>query len=108
MKLLAASAIEVIGVMGSHPCGGVELEEPREDVEVDEEEDGLVARFDDLPKSPIYTMHHHVPENWLTGPVKSVYDLDNIKLESIEGEARQLFSNYCARVTVICSNRVTL
>ena len=59
-------------------------------MEVDEE-DRLVARFDDLPKSPIYTMHHHVPENWLTGPVKSVYDLDNIKLENIEGNVYSEF-----------------
>ena len=65
--------------------------EPEMILDVDEEEDGLVARFDDLPKSPIYTMHHHVPENWLTGPVKSVYDLDNIKLENIEGNVYSEF-----------------
>ena len=27
---------------------------------------------------------YHVPDNWLVEPVKSVYDLDNIKLENIE------------------------
>ena len=33
----------------------------------DDDHSSLAATFEDLPKSPIYTMHHHVPENWLTG-----------------------------------------
>ena len=41
---------------------------------------GPHARFADLPKEPIFTMHHHIPDNWLIEPVKSVYDLDNIKV----------------------------
>ena len=30
-------------------------------------------------------MHHHIPDNWLIEPVQSVYDLDNIKLATVEG-----------------------
>ena len=41
---------------------------------------GPQARFADFPKEPIFTMHHHIPDNWLIEPVKSVYDLDNIKV----------------------------
>ena len=36
----------------------------------DDDHSSLAATFEDLPKSPIYTMHHHVPENWLTGVAK--------------------------------------
>ena len=30
-------------------------------------------------------MHYHIPDNWLIEPVKSIYDLDNIKLSNVEG-----------------------
>lgn len=46
---------------------------------------GPQARFTNLPEQPILTMHIHIPDNWLIEPVKSVYDLDNIKLEAIDG-----------------------
>ena len=36
-------------------------------------------------------MHYHIPDNWLIEPVKSVYDLDNIKLEPIEGNVYSEF-----------------
>ena len=42
---------------------------------------GPQARFTDLPKEPIFTMHHHIPDNWLIEPVKSIYDLDNVKVK---------------------------
>jgi UDP-glucose:glycoprotein glucosyltransferase len=45
---------------------------------------GPRAVFHDMPEQPILVMHYHVPDNWLVEPVKSVYDLDNIKLENIE------------------------
>lgn len=41
---------------------------------------GPQARFNDLPKKPVFTMHHHIPDNWLIEPIKSIYDLDNIKV----------------------------
>ena len=46
---------------------------------------GPIAKFNNLPEEPIFTMHHHIPDNWLIEPVQSVYDLDNIKLASVEG-----------------------
>ena len=36
---------------------------------------GPQARFASLPEQPIFTMHYHIPDNWLIEPVKSVYDL---------------------------------
>ena len=46
---------------------------------------GPIAKFNNLPEEPIFTMHHHIPDNWLIEPVQSVYDLDNIKLSTVEG-----------------------
>ena len=46
---------------------------------------GAMAKFNNLPEEPIFTMHYHIPDNWLIEPIKSVYDLDNIKLASVEG-----------------------
>lgn len=45
---------------------------------------GPYARFTGLPESSILTLNYHAPENWLVEVVKSVYDLDNIKLDSVE------------------------
>ena len=46
---------------------------------------GPRAVFHNIPEQPILTLNMHTPDNWLVEPVKSVYDLDNIKLESIDG-----------------------
>lgn len=46
---------------------------------------GPMAKFVNLPEEPIFTMHYHIPDNWLIEPVKSAYDLDNIKLANVEG-----------------------
>ncbi len=45
---------------------------------------GPFARFANLPEEPILTMHYHIPDNWVIEPVKSVYDLDNIKLAAVD------------------------
>jgi len=45
---------------------------------------GPKAVFHNIPEQPILTLNMHTPDNWLVEPVKSVYDLDNIKLESID------------------------
>lgn len=37
-----------------------------------------------MPTSPLLTQNMHVPENWLVEVVRSVYDLDNIRLENVE------------------------
>lgn len=44
---------------------------------------GAVAKFTKLPTSSLLTQHIHAPENWLVEVVKSVYDLDNIKLDNV-------------------------
>jgi len=45
---------------------------------------GPRAAFHNIPEQPILTQNYHVPDNWLVGPIKSVHDLDNIKLERVE------------------------
>ena len=45
---------------------------------------GPMAKFLNLPEDPIFTMHYHIPDNWLIEPVKSIYDLDNIKLANVD------------------------
>ena len=46
---------------------------------------GPKAVFTNVPEQPILTLNMHTPDNWLVEPVRSIYDLDNIKLEGIEG-----------------------
>ncbi|KAJ8978902.1 hypothetical protein NQ317_008881 [Molorchus minor] len=45
---------------------------------------GAMARFSNMPTSPLLTQNYHVPENWLVEVVRSVYDLDNIRLENVD------------------------
>ncbi|XP_050308475.1 UDP-glucose:glycoprotein glucosyltransferase isoform X2 [Anthonomus grandis grandis] len=45
---------------------------------------GPIAKFNNMPTSPLLTQNYHVPENWLVEVVRSVYDLDNIRLENVE------------------------
>ena len=45
---------------------------------------GPRAAFHNIPEQPILTQNYHVPDNWLVEPIKSVHDLDNIKLEGVE------------------------
>ncbi|XP_074098561.1 UDP-glucose-glycoprotein glucosyltransferase [Cotesia typhae] len=44
---------------------------------------GAQAKFTKLPTSSLLTQYMHTPENWLVEVVKSVYDLDNIKLDNV-------------------------
>lgn len=48
-------------------------------------EAGPLAKFAGIPPSPLLTQNLQVPENWLVEIVRSVYDLDNIKLQDING-----------------------
>ncbi|CAG2068356.1 unnamed protein product, partial [Timema podura] len=45
---------------------------------------GPVARFTNMPESILFTQNMHVPENWLVESVRSLYDLDNIRLEDVD------------------------
>lgn len=46
---------------------------------------GPDAKFTGLPTSPLLTQNLQVPDNWLVEIVRSVYDLDNIRLVDING-----------------------
>ena len=50
-----------------------------------------IARFSNMPTSPLLTQNYHVPENWLVEVVRSVYDLDNIRLEDVDSNVHR----YC-------------
>ncbi|KAL0895610.1 hypothetical protein ABMA27_011701 [Loxostege sticticalis] len=45
---------------------------------------GALARFSRLPHAPLLSMELRTPPNWLVECVKSVYDLDNIRLADVE------------------------
>uniref|UniRef100_A0A1B0G8K0 UDP-glucose:glycoprotein glucosyltransferase n=1 Tax=Glossina morsitans morsitans TaxID=37546 RepID=A0A1B0G8K0_GLOMM len=53
--------------------------------------DGPVAKFTGVPANPLLTQNLQVPENWLVEAVRSVYDLDNIKLGEIGGPVHSEF-----------------
>ena len=53
--------------------------------------EGPRAVFQNILEQPVLTLAMHVPDNWLVEPVKSVYDLDNIKLETIEGAVNSVW-----------------
>lgn len=46
---------------------------------------GPYAKFVGLPANSLLTQSLNVPENWLVEVVRSVYDLDNIKISEING-----------------------
>ncbi|XP_037930913.1 UDP-glucose:glycoprotein glucosyltransferase-like, partial [Teleopsis dalmanni] len=53
--------------------------------------DGPIAKFTGLPVNSLLTQNLQVPENWLVESVRSVYDLDNIKLNEIGGPVHSEF-----------------
>lgn len=44
---------------------------------------GPVARFVELPESPLLTLNMITPESWMVQAVRSPYDLDNIHLQKV-------------------------
>uniref|UniRef100_A0A673BY12 UDP-glucose glycoprotein glucosyltransferase 2 n=1 Tax=Sphaeramia orbicularis TaxID=375764 RepID=A0A673BY12_9TELE len=46
---------------------------------------GPVARFMELPESPLLTLNMITPESWMVQAVRSPYDLDNIHLQEVSG-----------------------
>lgn len=46
---------------------------------------GPVAKFVGMPANPLLTQMLAVPENWMADLIRSVYDLDNIRLSDIGG-----------------------
>ncbi|XP_066475545.1 UDP-glucose:glycoprotein glucosyltransferase 1 isoform X2 [Tiliqua scincoides] len=45
---------------------------------------GPVAKFLDMPQSPLFTLNPITPESWMVESVRTSYDLDNIYLEEVE------------------------
>jgi UDP-glucose:glycoprotein glucosyltransferase len=48
---------------------------------------GLSAHFDGLPAEALLNMGMDLPPSWLVAPEESFYDLDNIKLSAVKGDA---------------------
>uniref|UniRef100_UPI003AAA24A0 UDP-glucose:glycoprotein glucosyltransferase 2 n=1 Tax=Centroberyx gerrardi TaxID=166262 RepID=UPI003AAA24A0 len=46
---------------------------------------GPVARFTELPESPLLTLNMITPESWMVEAVRSPHDLDNIHLQAVSG-----------------------
>ncbi|KAM9802668.1 UDP-glucose:glycoprotein glucosyltransferase 2 isoform 1-T1 [Syngnathus typhle] len=46
---------------------------------------GPVARFTDLPESPLLTLNMITPEGWMVQALRSPHDLDNIHLQEVSG-----------------------
>ncbi|XP_076640007.1 UDP-glucose-glycoprotein glucosyltransferase [Colletes latitarsis] len=57
--------------------------EPQLQFSADGHINGAMAKFTKLPTSSLLTQYIHAPENWLVEVVRSVYDLDNIKLDNV-------------------------
>ncbi|KAL6485212.1 hypothetical protein MHYP_G00072570 [Metynnis hypsauchen] len=46
---------------------------------------GPVARFTEIPESPLLTLNMITPESWMVEAVRSRHDLDNIHLQEVSG-----------------------
>ena len=44
---------------------------------------GPMAKFLDMPQSPLFTLNLNTPESWMVESVHTRYDLDNIYLEEV-------------------------
>ncbi|XP_028293284.1 UDP-glucose:glycoprotein glucosyltransferase 1 isoform X2 [Gouania willdenowi] len=45
---------------------------------------GPMAKFMDMPQTPLFTLNLNTPESWMVESVNTRYDLDNIYLEEVE------------------------
>ncbi|XP_003800394.1 UDP-glucose:glycoprotein glucosyltransferase 1 [Otolemur garnettii] len=45
---------------------------------------GPIAKFLDMPHSPLFTLNLNTPESWMVESVRTPYDLDNIYLEEVD------------------------
>ncbi|XP_006903007.1 PREDICTED: UDP-glucose:glycoprotein glucosyltransferase 1-like, partial [Elephantulus edwardii] len=45
---------------------------------------GPIAKFLDMPQSPLFTLNLNTPEGWMVESVRTPYDLDNIYLEEVD------------------------
>lgn len=66
---------------------------------------GPVAKFTNMPSAPLLTQNIHVPENWMVEVVRSVYDLDNIRLENVESVVHRLVDSMCLKSCIFFCGR---
>uniref|UniRef100_A0A8C5CCI1 UDP-glucose glycoprotein glucosyltransferase 1 n=1 Tax=Gadus morhua TaxID=8049 RepID=A0A8C5CCI1_GADMO len=59
---------------------------------------GPLARFLDMPQTPLFTLNLNTPESWMVESVGTRYDLDNIYLEEYELE-HLLLEGHCFDVS---------
>ncbi|XP_019341673.1 UDP-glucose:glycoprotein glucosyltransferase 1 isoform X2 [Alligator mississippiensis] len=45
---------------------------------------GPIAKFLDMPQSPLFTLNLNTPESWMVESVRTPYDIDNIYLEEVD------------------------
>ncbi|XP_063771592.1 UDP-glucose:glycoprotein glucosyltransferase 1 isoform X2 [Pseudophryne corroboree] len=45
---------------------------------------GPIAKFLDMPQSPLFTLNVNTPDSWMVESVRTPYDLDNIYLEEVD------------------------
>ncbi|XP_056151310.1 UDP-glucose:glycoprotein glucosyltransferase 1 [Lampris incognitus] len=45
---------------------------------------GPMAKFLDMPQSPLFTLNLNTPESWMVESVRTLYDLDNIYLQEVD------------------------
>ncbi|XP_063076089.1 UDP-glucose:glycoprotein glucosyltransferase 1-like [Engraulis encrasicolus] len=45
---------------------------------------GPLAKFLDMPQTPLFTLNLNTPESWMVESVRTRYDLDNIYLEEVD------------------------
>ncbi|XP_031416124.1 UDP-glucose:glycoprotein glucosyltransferase 1 isoform X2 [Clupea harengus] len=45
---------------------------------------GPLAKFRDMPQSPLFTLNLNTPESWIVESVNTRYDLDNIYLQEVD------------------------
>uniref|UniRef100_A0A8D0HBJ3 UDP-glucose ceramide glucosyltransferase-like 1 n=1 Tax=Sphenodon punctatus TaxID=8508 RepID=A0A8D0HBJ3_SPHPU len=45
---------------------------------------GPIAKFLDMPQSPLFTLNINTPESWMVESVRTPYDLDNIYLQEVD------------------------
>lgn len=44
---------------------------------------GPMAKFLDMPQSPLFTLNLNTPESWMVESVRTRHDLDNIYLQEV-------------------------
>lgn len=54
---------------------------------------GPVAKFLDMPQSPLFTLNLNTPESWMVESVRTRYDLDNIYLQEVCRSAKSIKVN---------------